>query len=240
MSPHLDVLGRREGVAHEVLQDEGDAAAQLVEREGAQVDAVDRDAPLDGVVEARQELHDRGLAGAVLAHQRHHLAGADPEVEAADRPALRLGVAEADALEADAVADGRGERQGVGGRADRRDDVEEREEVIEVGGLGGELREPEQQALEQPAEPEQRAGEEAEVADRDVAAQRPPQDGGIAGVVGQRAQRGEEPAPERAPRREPARLAVHQLGEDGEAAGEEALQPEELDLLGGLDAGAEG
>ena len=97
--PDLDVLRRREGVAHEILQDQGDAAAQIVEREGAQVDAVDRDAPLGRIVEPRQELDDRGLAGAVLADERHHLPGPDREVEAADRPALGLGIAEADALE---------------------------------------------------------------------------------------------------------------------------------------------
>ena len=41
----------------------------------AQVVAVEQDAPLGRVVEPRQELHDRGLAGAVLADQRHDLAG---------------------------------------------------------------------------------------------------------------------------------------------------------------------
>ena len=50
-------------------------AAQLVEVVVAQVVAVEQDAALVGVVEARQQLHQRGLAGAVLAHQRQHLAG---------------------------------------------------------------------------------------------------------------------------------------------------------------------
>ena len=40
----------------------------------AEVVAVEQDAALVGVVEPRQQLDQGGLAGAVLAHQRQHLA----------------------------------------------------------------------------------------------------------------------------------------------------------------------
>ncbi len=49
--------------------------AQLFEVVFAEVVAVEQDAALVRVVEPRQQLDQRGLAGAVLAHQRQHLAG---------------------------------------------------------------------------------------------------------------------------------------------------------------------
>ena len=61
---------RREVVAHEILEDDADVAAQLGEVVLAQVEAVEQDAPFGRVVEPRQQLDDGGLAGAVLADQR--------------------------------------------------------------------------------------------------------------------------------------------------------------------------
>ena len=54
----------------------------------AQVVAVEQDPPLVGVVEPRQELHERRLAGAVLAHEGQHLARVQGEAQVAHRPAL--------------------------------------------------------------------------------------------------------------------------------------------------------
>jgi len=45
------------------------------QREGANVDAVDQDRPLRNIVEAADEVHDRGLAGAAGPDQTDHLAG---------------------------------------------------------------------------------------------------------------------------------------------------------------------
>jgi hypothetical protein len=48
-----------------------------VDRDVAQVVAVDQDATAGGVVEARQQLHDRRLAGPGVPDQCHRLAGLD-------------------------------------------------------------------------------------------------------------------------------------------------------------------
>ena len=84
-----DVVAGAEIVAHEILEDDAHAAAQLVEVVVAQVVAVEQDAALVGVVEPGQELHQGGLAGAVLAHQRHHLAGLEREARDGAPPSAR-------------------------------------------------------------------------------------------------------------------------------------------------------
>ena len=61
-----DVVAQRSLEAHEVLEHRGDARAPRVEVELAQVDAVDLDAAGLRVVEAAQQLGERGLARAVL------------------------------------------------------------------------------------------------------------------------------------------------------------------------------
>ena len=65
----------------------------------AQVVTVEQDAAFVRIVEAREQLHERRLAGAVLADQREHLAGMQREVQVAHRPALGARIAEADILE---------------------------------------------------------------------------------------------------------------------------------------------
>ena len=81
----------------------------------AQVVAVEQDAALVGVVEARQQLDQRGLAGAVLADQRQHLAGVQREGQVAHRPALGARIAEADVLEREALRIGTGNGRGFSG-----------------------------------------------------------------------------------------------------------------------------
>ena len=170
----------------------------------AQVAAVEQDAAFVGIVEPREQLDERGLAGAVLADQRQHLAGLQREVEVAHRPALGAGIAEADVLEHEALADRLRERQRVRRRHDLRLDLEEREQVVEVERLAGDLREADQQAFEQVAQPAERAGEEGQVADRELAVQRAPDDVRVGDVVGDRAERRQRAAPARAAQRERA------------------------------------
>ncbi len=79
--------------------------AEVLDGDVPEVGAVDQDAAFVGIVEAGQELDDGGLAGAVLADQRQRLAGLQREIQAAHRPALGIGIAEADILEDDALAD---------------------------------------------------------------------------------------------------------------------------------------
>ena len=65
-----------------MLVDHADAQANGV---GGRLDAhglaVEQDRPGVGLIETVQDLHQRGLAGAVLAQQRMHFAGADVEID---------------------------------------------------------------------------------------------------------------------------------------------------------------
>ncbi len=77
--------------------------AQASERVVADVDAVDRDAALGHVVEARDEIGERALAAAAHADERHDLAA--PGSSRFDVAQHRLDVvAEADVLEDDAAS----------------------------------------------------------------------------------------------------------------------------------------
>ena len=75
MRPDGDVLPRRHFVAHEILKDYADFAMQVLDAVLAQVDAIEQNAPLGRIVEARQELDDGGLALPVLADERDALTG---------------------------------------------------------------------------------------------------------------------------------------------------------------------
>ena len=79
-----DVGGRVEVVEEvELLVHEGDAGAErLGDRERGVLDAADRDRAGGGRHDAAQHLHQRRLAGAVLADQPHHLAGMHGEADA--------------------------------------------------------------------------------------------------------------------------------------------------------------
>src|SRR6185312_7545349 len=122
--------------------------------------------------EAREQLDQRGLAGAVLADQREHLARVQREVEVAHREALGARVTEAGVLEREALADRPGERQRAGLAADLGLDLEEREEVVEVERLPGDAGKADQESFEQRAQPPERPREERQVADRERAVQR--------------------------------------------------------------------
>ena len=100
-----DVLGGRERVAHEVLEDHADVRAQLAEIVFAQVMAIEQDAAFVRVVEAREQFHQRRLAGAVLADQCQHFAGVERERKLAHGPMLGAGITEADVLENESLAD---------------------------------------------------------------------------------------------------------------------------------------
>ena len=59
----------------EVLERAGQPGPPPVGRHAGQVDAVDEDAAARRLVELGEQLHERGLAGAVLADDRDHRAG---------------------------------------------------------------------------------------------------------------------------------------------------------------------
>ena len=120
MRPDGDVVARRQVVAHEILEDHAHRAAQRVQVIVAQVAAIEQDAAFVGVVEPGQQLDERGLARAVLAHQRQRFARLQGEAQVPHRPALGARIAEADILEDEALPDRHGHGRGVGGRQDFR------------------------------------------------------------------------------------------------------------------------
>ena len=75
--PKRDVVGDGAAEQEVLLRHHGDHAAELRLGQVAQRDAVDRDPPLQRVVEARQQPGDRGLARAGRAEQRDRLARRD-------------------------------------------------------------------------------------------------------------------------------------------------------------------
>src|SRR5690606_27553750 len=127
---------------------------------------------------------------------------AEVEREVAEDPPIGAGIAEAYALEREPLADRLGERARVLGRGHLRRDLEEREEVVEVERLPGDGREAGEEPFEQAPQAAERAGEEREVADREVAARGAVDDHGVGRVVPRRADGGEHRAPARAADRE--------------------------------------
>ena len=96
-------------IAREILEDDTDIVAQIVKRVVLQIDAVEKDAAFARIVEPREKLDDRRLAGAVFADKGKDLARLQCEIEMADRPMFGIGIFEADILEAKALGDGRRE-----------------------------------------------------------------------------------------------------------------------------------
>ncbi len=157
----------------------------------------------------------------------------------AHRPLLGVGIAEADVLEHEAARDRSRHGHRVGTRGDLRFNGEEREQVVQVQRLPGDLREADQQALQQLAQAQEAAGEEGQVTDAEVAADGAPGDVGVGDVVAQRAERGQQRAPQRAAAGQRPVGDVVAVGELAVAFNQEAVQVEDLHFLRGLDAGAD-
>ena len=113
-----DIVARREVVAHEILEDDADAAAQVLDVVFAEVMTVEQYTALVRVVQAGQQLHQRGLARAVLADQRHDLPRPEREAQMAHRPVRGAGIDETDILEDETLAQRPGQRSRVFGRQD--------------------------------------------------------------------------------------------------------------------------
>jgi hypothetical protein len=88
--PRRDVVGRREQVADEVLEDDRDRGADLLGLDRRDVDAVPGDPPRARRVEAGEQLGQGRLAGAVLPDERHHLAGSHLDGDVDERRLDRL------------------------------------------------------------------------------------------------------------------------------------------------------
>ena len=98
-----------------VLQDDAELAAQVLDVQFADVDAVEKDLPALDVVEAQQELDGGGLAGAGVADDGDGLAGLDAEGNVAQDPVFLAGIGaavigEPDVAKFDFAAHGLSER----------------------------------------------------------------------------------------------------------------------------------
>ena len=99
--PVGDVGGDRVVEEHGLLRHDADLRAQRRQRHVADVHAVDENRPARDVVEPRQQVDQRRLAGAAAADDGDHLAGLDVERHAAQDARLAVLVAEADVAELD-------------------------------------------------------------------------------------------------------------------------------------------
>src|SRR5690606_31933707 len=72
--PHSNIVGCAQVIANEVLENHTDVETQLLQVVLAKVDAVEKYPPFRRVVESRKQLHERGLASAILAHERQGFA----------------------------------------------------------------------------------------------------------------------------------------------------------------------
>src|SRR6266852_8197215 len=132
----FDGAGEEKGI----LEDDAELAAQVLEIDFADVDAVEQDLAALNVVEAEKERDERGLAGAGVADDGESLAGLDAERDVAEDPIVFAGIgngaiAEPDVAKFDFAArifevNGVGRRRNVGGL------IEELEDAL-GGGHGG-------------------------------------------------------------------------------------------------------
>src|SRR5205823_7018294 len=124
-----DVLAERDGEEERLLRYVSHGAAELLERPPPDVDAIDEDLALLHIEEARDQVHDGGLAGARRSDDRERPAGGHLEGDVVQLDGLA--VREADAAELDLAFDRRG--NGIDGVGDLWHRVEDLLEPPERG-----------------------------------------------------------------------------------------------------------
>src|SRR5207253_6118714 len=112
-------------VAHEVLEDDADRAADVAELVLAEVDAVEENAPLARIVEAGDELGERRLPRPILTDEGDPFPAGDAEAHMTYGPPLAPRIAKPDVLELEARADGVRHGDGVGLAANARLQIKE-------------------------------------------------------------------------------------------------------------------
>src|SRR4051812_30013952 len=115
---------------------------------------------------------------------------------------IGIGVSEADILELNPDAQRLRKWTWIGRRRDPRPDIEEREQILKIQGLAGDLREAQKQSLKETAQPQERTGQEREVADAELALDGSPHDQSVRQIIRERCHGGEQPAPHGAPYRQ--------------------------------------
>ena len=128
-TPEGDVVADRAGEQVALLRDDAELGAQRALRDPAQVVAVDQHAPAVGVVEARHQLGERGLAGAGRAHERQGLPRWHVQRDVLERRMLAV-VGEGHVVELDLAAQAL-ELDRVRRVADLRLLVEQLEDLVE-------------------------------------------------------------------------------------------------------------
>ena len=212
---------------------------EVVKRIFAEVDAVEEDLALGGIVESRDELDDGGFALAVFADQRHALAGLDGEVEVLKHPPIGAGVGERDVAEFEAAADGFGRRQGVRFRLHDGLQLEETDEVGEEEGLVGDARRGGEGLLQVSTGLLDGRCDEEEGADVVLAVEGFPDREDVSAVVAAGTEQGEQTAPHQFAAGKVDVFFIDLLGKRGEAVGEIVAEVEELQLFGGFLAAAD-
>ena len=99
-----------------------------------QVIAVQQDASFGRVVEAGQQLEQRGFARAVQPDQHQRLSGADSQIDVIQNPAFGAGVGKADVLKDDGVRNAARDTARSFRRAFRRQDGYDRPVLAQEGG----------------------------------------------------------------------------------------------------------
>ena len=128
-----DVLGEAGREEHRVLRHDRELTSEVLQLEVAEVDAVEPDLTLRRVVEPREQIDQRALAGAGRARDAEARAECDVEGDVMqDRTIVAVG--ERDVTEGDGPA-GAGERPGIRSLFDIRWLVEQREGALGAGQM---------------------------------------------------------------------------------------------------------
>ena len=238
-----DVLAELQLVLVEVLEHDAEPREQVGAIPGAEILAVEEDAALGRLVEARDELHQRRLAGAVLSDERDALPARDEEIDVAKDPLVVLlltGIAEAHVLEADALLARAVSEQLRRRRRDRlrlglvlRGDgaVEVREEVRHVEVVLVDAPDAAQDRLERRLAAPERKHVHRHVAERELRRGCEQRHRAVRDVERAGREEREQRRDDRAPRRELGILGVEALRELLVSSKEHRPEPKELHLL---------
>src|SRR5213079_142421 len=134
-----DVFHYGRVIADGLLEHNSDQTPEILSRQVAQIDAVNLNAAPLRIVQTAEELDQRALAGAVRADNSHDLPCRYREIEIIKRHAIASGIAKADLMKTDSLA--QGERRGNEMRRvdDSRLQRQELEQVAEEQAVGVEL-----------------------------------------------------------------------------------------------------
>ncbi len=133
-----DIVPGRGGEDHRILRHQPDLPADVGRIGVAQIDAVEADGAVLGIVEAQQQLQDSAFSGAGRPHQRHRLAGRHRQGEAVQRRFVGpRRIMEGDGVERDSPGSGEGDGFRLGRRLDVGGGGQQFQQPL--GGAGGAL-----------------------------------------------------------------------------------------------------